>query len=476
MLLADFIALSAAYYTALYFRFSSGVGDAVFRLLGRLMAGGVPEPAMHLYLNFYIISAPRIILQSFVLLVILYALHDLYASRRFLHYRPAGWRIMLSNMLAMLMFLTYFYFMRNIFHPRSFFFIMLILNSLYCPLARRFADKAMDHFRRRFSVDLCPVVVYGDGPAAADILEYIRENRPHGLVPAGHYIPLREEPFNLRLAGLMDMMESRGALMIICADRDLSLAQIMELLERAGERDLYVKIWSDKIDVLMHNAGLPFDVFEDAPLVHFGRISSAEHYQRFKRPIDLLVALCLLVLSAPVWLLAAFAIMIGDRGQVLFVQERIGVDRKPFKIYKFRTMRKGADRQQQELEELNETGAGLFKIKRDPRITRVGRLLRRFSLDEVPQLLNVIKGEMALVGPRPLPLRDFSSYYEQWHYIRHAGRPGLTCLWQISGRSKLDFRSMCILDVYYLYNQNWVLDLKILLNTVKVVVFAEGAW
>ncbi len=440
------------------------------------MSGGVPEPAMLLYRQFYFLSAPRILLQCFVLLVILYALHDLYACRRFLHRRPAAWRIMLANLIAMLTFLAYFYFSRNIFHPRSFFFIMLVLNTVYCPLLRVAAEAAMDWLRRRSGMDLCPVVVYGEDPAAADIIDYIRERRPHGLVPAGHYIPVAGHPFSARLDGLMQMVESRGAVMVICADRELSLSQIMALLERAGEHDVYVKIWSDKIDVLLHNAGLPFDILEDAPLVHFGRISSAERYQRVKRPLDLLFALVLLVLSAPVWLLAAVAIMITDRGPVMFRQERIGVDRRPFKMYKFRTMRLGADRQQRELEELNETGTGLFKIKRDPRITPAGRLLRRFSLDEVPQLLNVIKGEMALVGPRPLPLRDFGNYYEQWHYIRHAGRPGLTCLWQISGRSQLDFRSMCILDVYYLYNQNWVLDLKILLNTVKVVVFAEGAW
>ena len=160
----------------------------------------------------------------------------------------------------------------------------------------------------------------------------------------------------------------------------------------------------------------------------------------------------------------------------LFVQERMGVNRKPFRMFKFRTMYDRAEEMRAQIEEFNESSGGLFKIRMDPRITPVGRFLRRFSLDEVPQLLNVVRGEMVLVGPRPLPRRDFENYYEEWHYSRHQGMPGLTCLWQVSGRSDLDFHNMCILDVYYLRNQGWLMDLKILLKTIWVVLFARGAY
>jgi lipopolysaccharide/colanic/teichoic acid biosynthesis glycosyltransferase len=131
---------------------------------------------------------------------------------------------------------------------------------------------------------------------------------------------------------------------------------------------------------------------------------------------------------------------------------------------------------QAQVEEFNESGEGLFKIREDPRVTPVGRFLRRFSLDELPQLLNVLKGDMTLVGPRPLPRRDFENYYEDWHYRRHEGLPGLTCLWQVSGRSDVSFHDMCVLDVYYLRNRNWALDLKIILRTFWVVLFAKGAY
>jgi lipopolysaccharide/colanic/teichoic acid biosynthesis glycosyltransferase len=145
-------------------------------------------------------------------------------------------------------------------------------------------------------------------------------------------------------------------------------------------------------------------------------------------------------------------------------------------MYKFRTMYERSDELLAQVEEFNESGEGLFKIRNDPRVTPVGRLLRRFSVDEMPQLINVIRGEMTLVGPRPLPRRDFENYYEEWHYSRHSGLPGLTCLWQVSGRSDVNFHNMCILDDYYLRNQNAMMDFKILLRTVGVVLFAKGAY
>jgi lipopolysaccharide/colanic/teichoic acid biosynthesis glycosyltransferase len=135
-----------------------------------------------------------------------------------------------------------------------------------------------------------------------------------------------------------------------------------------------------------------------------------------------------------------------------------------------------ADEMRAQVEEFSDTRGPLFKLRNDPRVTPLGRFLRRFSLDELPQFFNVARGEMMVVGPRPLPRQDFEGYYEDWHYSRHSGMPGLTCLWQVSGRSDVDFHNMCILDVYYLRNRNWILDLKIILRTVWVVLFAKGAY
>jgi len=148
---------------------------------------------------------------------------------------------------------------------------------------------------------------------------------------------------------------------------------------------------------------------------------------------------------------------------------------KPFSCFKFRTMRESADQIQADLEPLNEQSGALFKIRHDPRLTKVGRLLRRFSLDELPQLVNVIRGEMSLVGPRPLPMRDFERL-EEWHKKRYLVLPGITGLWQVSGRSELDFDDLVRLDFLYLERWSMFLDLSILLKTIPAVLSRRGAF
>jgi len=193
-----------------------------------------------------------------------------------------------------------------------------------------------------------------------------------------------------------------------------------------------------------------------------------------KRVLDRVVALLLLVVVSPLLLAIAALIRLTSRGPALFVSQRVGVDQRPFRFYKFRTMTADALHAQRELETRNEAGAVLFKIRDDPRITRVGRVLRRLSLDELPQLLNVLKGDMSLVGPRPLPLRD-CELMKEWHGRRHVVQPGMTGLWQVSGRSELGFEEMVNLDLRYI--ETWTLrtDLYILWRTASAVFHSRGA-
>lgn len=250
----------------------------------------------------------------------------------------------------------------------------------------------------------------------------------------------------------------------------------MQVLEIADRYHLPTKILSDGLEVLAKQARMPVDLIRGVPLVHFEGRTPSRALALLRQARTLLAAVSAGLFLLPVMGLIALLIRLTSHGPALFCQERIGVNRQPFRMYKFRTMHTNAEEQQAQLEEFNESGGGLFKIRDDPRVTPVGKVLRRFSLDEMPQLFNVLRGEMAIVGPRPLPRRDFENYYEDWHYSRHEGMPGLTCLWQVSGRSDLDFHDMCILDVYYLRNSNWVLDLKIILRTIWVVLFAKGAY
>ena len=173
--------------------------------------------------------------------------------------------------------------------------------------------------------------------------------------------------------------------------------------------------------------------------------------------------------------MTALAIRLDSRGPVLFRSTRPGIGGKPFPCFKFRTMRQGAEAMQDDLEQHNEMEGALFKMREDPRVTRVGAFLRRWSLDELPQLLNVLRGEMSLVGPRPLPSRDYARL-EDWHYKRYLVLPGMTGLWQVSGRSELDFDELVRLDFLYLERWSVGLDLSILLKTIPAVIRARGAW
>jgi exopolysaccharide biosynthesis polyprenyl glycosylphosphotransferase len=194
-----------------------------------------------------------------------------------------------------------------------------------------------------------------------------------------------------------------------------------------------------------------------------------------KRSFDLVAAALIVVVGLPLWLLVALAIKLDSRGPVFYVDRRIGVGEHEFGMLKFRTMVAGAAERQRELEEANEATGALFKIRDDPRVTRVGRLLRRFSLDELPQLVNVLRGQMSLVGPRPLPLRDYE-LLEDWHRARYLVLPGMTGLWQISGRSGLSFDDLVRLDFAYLENWSVWLDISIIARTVPAVITGRGAY
>ena len=331
-------------------------------------------------------------------------------------------------------------------------------------------------FRARFKIDRLRAVLVGQNEDADFINWFMEEMQPNGISVVARIAVDSLDSMNGLLIKLDESIRKHDADLVIVAEKRLSVSQIMELLQLGERLNVAVKVLSDKLNVLVNQAGMPVDMIHGIPLVHF-EIPILNHKPNpVRRMLTLLLATIVLVVMLPLTLLIAVLIKLTSRGPVLFVQERIGVNRKPFRMFKFRTMYDRATELQAQVEEFNESGRGLFKIKEDKRITPVGRALRRFSLDELPQLVNVLRGEMAFVGPRPLPRRDFENYYEEWHYTRHSGIPGLTCLWQVSGRSDLDFHDMCILDVFYLANRNWVLDLKIVLKTFWVVLFAKGAY
>jgi len=229
------------------------------------------------------------------------------------------------------------------------------------------------------------------------------------------------------------------------------------------------------LDIFPHVLARPvLEELDGVPLLSFTTTPSNPTQLVVKRAIDLVVSLALFVLTLPIQLVAALAIRLTSAGPVLFRQVRCGLNGRHFTLLKFRTMYAGAESQLPDISHLNEMSGPVFKATKDPRLNPVGRILRRLSIDELPQLVNVIRGDMSLVGPRP-PLPEEVSQYEPWQHRRLSMSPGLTCLWQVSGRNEVDFDRWMALDLKYIDTWSPMLDLKILLKTVPAVLSGRGA-
>jgi exopolysaccharide biosynthesis polyprenyl glycosylphosphotransferase len=239
------------------------------------------------------------------------------------------------------------------------------------------------------------------------------------------------------------------------------------------EQGILVRFPSSIFDLKL--AHTKAEEFDGDPVITLSTGSLQEWPAAVKRAIDLLASLALIIALAPVFLLTAMLIKLTSRGPVFFRQKRLGFNKRVFHIHKFRTMVADAEQRQAELEEFNEVSGPVFKIKNDPRITPLGKFLRKTSIDELPQLFNVVTGEMSLVGPRPLPVRDYEGFDRDWQRRRFSVRPGITCLWQINGRNSIPFEQWMELDMQYIDKWSLWLDLKILYRTIPAVLKGSGA-
>jgi exopolysaccharide biosynthesis polyprenyl glycosylphosphotransferase len=260
---------------------------------------------------------------------------------------------------------------------------------------------------------------------------------------------------------------------LIVADGGRSDAQLLELVELAHRRGVKVRVAPRTTELLVERGeyvpGQSIPLFELRPPILAGTDWLV------KRSFDVVVSALIIVVGAPLWVATALAIKLSSRGPVFYADERIGLGEQPFRMLKLRTMVADAALNQPALEAANEASGALFKIRNDPRVTSVGRVLRRFSIDELPNVVNVLRGQMSLVGPRPLPLRDHARL-EGWHRRRSDVLPGMTGLWQIAGRSDLSFDDLVRLDFYYLENWSLWLDITILVKTLPAVLSSRGAY
>ena len=260
---------------------------------------------------------------------------------------------------------------------------------------------------------------------------------------------------------------------LILTESDYDERTVLEIVEVAHRAGVKVRLAPNTTELLVQKGeyvpGVGAPLFELRPPILTGWDWAV------KRAFDVVVAFLLVVLLLPLWLLVALAIKLDSRGPVFFVDRRVGVGEREFGMLKFRTMVVDAANRQSSLEGANEASGALFKMRDDPRVTRVGRVLRRLSIDELPQLIDVLRGQMSLVGPRPLPLRDYE-LLEDWHRARYLVLPGMTGLWQISGRAGLAFDDLVRLDFTYLENWSLWLDITIIARTIPAVIVGRGAY
>jgi exopolysaccharide biosynthesis polyprenyl glycosylphosphotransferase len=337
------------------------------------------------------------------------------------------------------------------------------------------------HRRRRSGACMRRVIAVGHAARVADLIGELRREKHHGLSIVGACLTqgtMLTQIAGIPVIGGMDSVSAAIAeldadTVAVAADRDLTRMRLRELaweLE-ATETDLYVA------PALLDVAGPRTTIRPVAglPLLHVDHPEFSGSRWVIKGLFDKLAATAALIISAPLLVVIAFVLALRDGRPVLFRQARVGKDGRTFTLYKFRTMVVDAEQQKAQLADYDEGAGELFKMRNDPRVTHTGRWLRRYSLDELPQLFNVLKGDMSLVGPRP-PLQDEVERYTDYVRRRLAVKPGLTGLWQVSGRSDLSWEEAVRLDLRYVENWSLILDMQILWKSCPAVFHGSGAY
>jgi exopolysaccharide biosynthesis polyprenyl glycosylphosphotransferase len=369
----------------------------------------------------------------------------------------------------------------------DFFLVLLSIGAI------RFVARSAQTVARQRQINLIPTLVVGRGPEASLFIREMRERPALGYRVIGvvetQSADIRQSgtyegvPVIATLAGLPDAIRDSGANEVIIADPQVSGDALFEVMMRCGRRrGVEFRIAPSLFNCLPRKTEI--DQIGVLPMIRLFREPLSSGARILKRTFDIAISALAVLLLLPLWLLLALLIKLDSKGAVFYTQERVGMDGRLFLLYKFRTMIAGADpelhREYQRAFIAGRAEANLgnsqrptYKLLADPRITRVGRFLRRTSIDEVPQLLNVLMGDMSIVGPRP-PIPYEVEAYELWHRKRLDMKPGLTGLWQVSGRNRLPFEEMVRLDLFYIENWSLLLDLKIIVRTGFVMIGREG--
>ncbi len=355
----------------------------------------------------------------------------------------------------------------------------IVSTVLFLLIAKYILYRFMDNLHQK-GYNQVNLLIVGTGKRARDFIKVVKEHSNWGLKIVG-LIDDEHGMFGKEIEGfrvLGRLQDIQFILHRIVVDRvifvvpRLWLNRIDEAILACEEEGISTSISMDLYN--LNIAKVRQTDFSGFPLLEFETFSAKQWQLFLKRTIDIIVSIILLVVFLPISLAAILAVKLTSKGPILFTQTRSGLNGRKFTLYKFRTMIVGAEFKKRALEKMNEMEGPVFKIRNDPRITPVGRILRKLSIDEIPQLINVLRGDMSIVGPRP-PLPVEVDLYKEWQRRRLSLKPGLTCIWQVSGRNRIQFEKWMEMDLKYIDEWSLWLDIKILFKTVFVVLFGYGA-
>jgi exopolysaccharide biosynthesis polyprenyl glycosylphosphotransferase len=483
----DAILIGVSFWLAYYFRFTVLAGNTFLTFL-RSNFGGAENLPPHKCTSFNSYCYP---FSNFLFLgggvvaglLLIFALRGLYSMRLTGNWFRQAWTIVSSTTLGVAFLISYYF----VFQPPSNSrllvpFVWAAAIVVLC-LGRLIVSTVMGMLYRR-GLGETRLLVVGSGRLGKLIMQHIAASPSLGFSIVGflHDMKQEEEPGDFGRFKMLGALEDLGMVIrsmqidevIIALPSNLHEQSIrsVRLCERLGTS---FKLVPDLYEYELSLSRIDMDAIEGIPLIGIKQVSINTLQLLVTRIVDIGLSVVGLILGLPFWICIALAIKVTSPGPAIYRQTRIGLDGRSFEVFKFRTMYKNAERKLNGLRGLNEAQGPLFKIKDDPRITPVGKFLRRTSFDEFPQLLNVIRGEMSLVGPRP-PLPEEVEQYADWQKERLSIKPGMTGLWQVRGRSDISFDEGVLMDLYYI--ENWSLHLYfiILLRTIPAVLFSRGAY
>jgi len=426
--------------------------------------------------NFFLFASLLLIWHS------LFSFVGLYESKRLSRKSTEALHVLAATSLAtVVLFLVGSLFSLSVNQP-SFLSLFWLVSTSTAVLSRRLLRFLLEQIRLR-GRDLREVLIVGTNPRAITLADKLRAHpalgyRILGFVdqdwPGMKEFRKTDYAYVCDLNGFPSFLrESVVDEVVLALPIKSSYSEASRIATLCWEQGITTRFLSDLFDLKMTHARARSLDYESLVTIHVGTPEGQP--MSLKRLLDVLVSLSCIICFAPILLITAILIKLTSPGPVFFAQRRLGLNKRVFSVYKFRTMVEGAEKKQAELERLNEVTGPVFKITNDPRITTIGRFLRKTSIDELPQLFNVLKGHMSLVGPRPLPLRDCRGFEKDWHRRRFSVRPGITCLWQIGGRSSVHFERWMELDMEYIDRWSIWLDFKILFRTIPAVLKGSGA-